>query len=66
MAKSLQRRIDGATEDLNASMTQLRDSIRGIPIRQGSFRNQHDNLARDVAAVLVQLETTRGRIHDGK
>lgn len=63
---SAQRRIDAATEDLDASMKQLRTAIRGIPIRQGSFRNQHDNLARDVAHVLVQLETTRGRIHDKK
>ncbi|MCA1707675.1 MAG: hypothetical protein LC808_32145 [Actinobacteria bacterium] len=59
---SLKRRADGAAEDLDAAMRQLRAAIGGIPIRQGSFRSQHDNLARDVAALLVQLETTRGRI----
>lgn len=64
MVSSLKRRVNGAVEDLDSAMKQLRDAIHGIPIRQGSFRAQHDNLARDVAQVLVALETTRGRIHD--
>lgn len=55
------RRVDGAAEDLDVAMRQLRGAIHGIPMRQGSFRTQHDNLARDVAQVLVLLETTRGR-----
>ncbi|MGH3916295.1 MAG: hypothetical protein ACRDTC_23235 [Pseudonocardiaceae bacterium] len=59
---SLKRRVDGAVEDLDAAMTQLRTAIHGIPIREGSFRTQHDSLAQDVAEVLVQLDTTRGRI----
>ncbi|MGH3904156.1 MAG: hypothetical protein ACRDTE_08205 [Pseudonocardiaceae bacterium] len=59
-------KLDGAIEDLDAAMKQLRMAIHGIPIRQGSFRNQHDNMARDVAHLLVSLETTRGRVRSSK
>lgn len=57
-------KIDGAMEDLDAAMKHLRSALHGIPIRQGSFRAQHDTLARDVAHLLVQLETTRGQVRD--
>lgn len=60
------KKLDGAIEDLDAAMKQLRAAIHGIPIRQGSFRNQHDNMARDVAQLLVSLETTRGRVRSSK
>ena len=34
---------------------------KGIPHRAGSFRNTHDNLARDVAFLMVQLDSARGQ-----
>jgi len=55
------RLVDRTIEALDKAMTQLKDSLRGIPIRQGSFRNLHDNAARDVAFLVVELETLRGR-----
>lgn len=54
------RKVDHTIEGLNATMTTLRDSVRGIPIRQGSFRNLHDSAARAVALLVVELETVRG------
>ncbi|MGH3903182.1 MAG: hypothetical protein ACRDTE_03160 [Pseudonocardiaceae bacterium] len=53
-------KVDHALEGLDKSMRLLRWSLRGIPIREGSFRKQHDNLARDVAHLLVELDTVRG------
>ncbi|MGH3607976.1 MAG: hypothetical protein ACRDRD_07795 [Pseudonocardiaceae bacterium] len=55
-------RIEHALEGLDKSMRLLRSSLRGIPIREGSFGKQHDNLARDVAFLLVELDTVRGLI----
>ncbi|MGH3773707.1 MAG: hypothetical protein ACRDRW_20345 [Pseudonocardiaceae bacterium] len=50
MARS---KIDGVMEDLDAAMQHLRSTLHGIPIRQGSFRVQHDTMAREVAHLLV-------------
>jgi len=37
-------------------MRELREAMRGIPIRWGSFTKTHDNLARDVAQVTTMLD----------
>ena len=46
-------------EELDAAMRDLREAMRGIPIRRGSFRKTHDNLARDVAQVTTMLDAAR-------
>lgn len=55
-------RVDAAIEELDKTMKLLRASLRGIPFRSGSFQKQHDILAREVAHLLVELETVRGRV----
>lgn len=55
-------RVDAAIEELDKTMKLLRSSLRGVPFRSGSFQKQHDNLAREVAHLLVELETVRGRV----
>ncbi len=45
-------------------MRALRRAMRGIPIRAGGFRTTHDNLARDVAFLMVQLDSARGAFHN--
>ena len=52
--------VDRTIEDLDAAMRNLRRAMRGIPFRAGSFRNTHRNLVRDVAFLLVQLDSGRG------
>lgn len=42
--------------ELDRTMGILRDAMRGIPIRRGSFKKTHDNLARDVAVVTAMLD----------
>ena len=40
-------------------MRTLRLAMRGIPIRRGSFKKTHDNLARDIANVTAMLDAAR-------
>jgi hypothetical protein len=51
--------VDRIVEELDAAMKELREAMRGIPIRHGSFRKTHDNLARDVAQVTTMLDAAR-------
>jgi hypothetical protein len=51
--------VDRLVEELDRSMRELRQAMRGIPIRRGSFKKTHDNLARDVAKVTTMLDAAR-------
>ncbi len=51
--------VDRLIEDLDLSMKRLREAMRGIPVRRGSFKKTHDNLARDVAHVVTMLDAAR-------
>lgn len=51
--------VDRLIEDLDVSMKRLGEAMRGIPIRHGSFKKTHDNLARDVASVVTMLDAAR-------
>ena len=51
--------VDRIVEELDAAMRDLRDAMRGIPIRRGSFTKTNDNLARDVAQVTTMLDAAR-------
>src|SRR3954464_3468260 len=48
--------VDRIIDDLDASMKRLGVAMRDIPIRRGSFKRTHDNLARDVAKVVPELD----------
>lgn len=56
------RKVDAAIDDMDKSMKLLRTALRGIPFRSGSFKKQHDNLAREVARLTVELDSARGFI----
>jgi hypothetical protein len=51
--------VDRIIEELDTSMKRLGEAMRGIPIRRGSFKRTHDNLARDVAQVVTMLDAAR-------
>lgn len=57
--------VNRAIDDLDSAMRRLRKAVRGIPFRAGSFKTTHRNLARDVAFLMVQLDSARGML-DGK
>ena len=52
--------IDRSVEDLDRAMRALRQAMRGIPVRAAAFRTIHRNLTRDVAFLMVQLDSARG------
>lgn len=51
--------VDRIIENLDAAMKRLQVAMRDIPIRRGSFKRTHDNLARDVAQVVTMLDAAR-------
>jgi hypothetical protein len=53
--------VDRAIDDIRIGMRQLRETLKGIPHRANGFRNTHANLTRDVAFLMVQLESARGQ-----
>ena len=55
----MSRTVDRCVEDLDKAMRELRRTLRGIPFRAGGFKNTHDNLARDVAKVVTELDAAR-------
>jgi uncharacterized protein YoxC len=55
-------KVDSTIDDMDKTMKLLRASLRGIPLRTGSFHKQHDNLTREVAHLLVELDSARGFI----
>lgn len=55
-------KVDNTIDDFHRSMKLLRMALRGIPFRSGSFKKQHDNLAREVARLTVELDSARGYI----
>ena len=55
-------KVDGTIDDFDKTMKLLLGSLRGIPLRTGSFHKQHDNLAREVARLTVELDSARGFI----
>lgn len=57
-------RVDLVIDDLDASMKQLKDCLKGIPYRAGSFRNTYRQFARDVGYLMVQLEAARRLFRD--
>jgi hypothetical protein len=56
------RKVDSTIDDFDKTMKLLRATLRGIPLRSGSFHKQHDNLARAVARLTVELDSARGFI----
>ena len=51
--------VERISADLAAAMKRLGAAMRDIPIRRGSFKRTHDNLARDVAKVATELDAAR-------
>jgi hypothetical protein len=55
-------KVDRTIDDMHKTMKLLRTALSGIPFRSGSFHKQHDNLAREVACLTVELDAARGFI----
>lgn len=51
--------VDRIIDNLDAAMKRLTEAMRDIPIRRGSFKRTHDNLVRDIAKVVTELDAAR-------
>lgn len=51
--------VDTRIADLDKAMKQLRDAMRGIPIRFAGFKKDHDTLARSVATATVLVDSAK-------
>lgn len=47
--------VDNATEELNAAMTQLRDSLTGIPTNSGKFKRLYEEARLATGNLLVAV-----------
>jgi hypothetical protein len=56
--------VDRTVDEIRVGMRQLRQTLKGIPHRAGGFRNTHANLTRDVAFLMVHLESARGQFRN--
>jgi hypothetical protein len=57
----MSRDVDRTVEELDQSMRALRQALTGIPFRAGGFKNTHDNLAREVAHLMVLIDAARSK-----
>jgi hypothetical protein len=46
-------------EEIDVAMSTIRDAMHGIPFGRNGFKRQHDQLARDVAALTVAIDDVR-------
>lgn len=54
--------LDRALENVDAAMRQLKDSMRGMPVRREGFKGAHDATARAVATLTVALSDSRSAL----
>ncbi|GDY28769.1 hypothetical protein [Gandjariella thermophila] len=50
---------DRVTENIDKAMKQLREAMKGIPIRWAGFKKEHDNAARSMANLTVLITDAR-------
>jgi hypothetical protein len=51
--------VDRVVENVDKAMKQLRDTMRGIPIRWAGFKREHDAAARSMANLTVLVTDAR-------
>lgn len=54
--------LDRAVDEVDAAMSQLREAVRGIPIRREGFKSHHDRAAKAIAALTVALSDARTQV----
>jgi hypothetical protein len=62
--EDMSRVVDEAIDEVDQAMRILRRSVRGIPVTAGKFRDTHASLTRDMAYLVVLLDSARARFPD--
>lgn len=60
----MSHRLDQALEEVDKSMSQLRQAMRGVPAYRQGFRKLHDQLARQAAELSVAMADARSMVND--
>lgn len=60
----MSRQLDIALGNVDTSMTQLRDALRGIPYRREGFKKLHDEFVKSVADLTTALSYARGMLDE--
>lgn len=56
--------VDRVLDNVDAAMRQLKNALRGIPVRREGFKAHHDRMAKAVARLTVALDDSRSAIKD--
>ncbi|MEW2508411.1 hypothetical protein AB0878_48930 [Amycolatopsis sp. NPDC047767] len=51
--------VDRVVEDLDSTLRQLKDAMRGMPVNEHGFKAAHDKAARAVAVLTTELTDAR-------
>ncbi|MEC3974857.1 hypothetical protein [Amycolatopsis sp. H20-H5] len=54
--------VDRVLDDIDATLRQLKDAMRGIPARREGFAGLHDRVAKTAALLSVSLSDARAAV----
>lgn len=60
----MSHQLDRTLDEVAVAMGQLRQAVRGIPIRREGFKAHHDRMAKAMATLTVALEDSRTAIKE--
>jgi hypothetical protein len=58
----MSRQLDNALDDLSKAMRQLREAVKGIPVRREGFKKLHDDFARSTAVLRTEMSYARSQL----
>ncbi|MEV7097572.1 hypothetical protein AB0M80_32445 [Amycolatopsis sp. NPDC051045] len=54
--------VDRVVDDLGSALTQLKESMRGMPLHKNGFKAAHDRMARAMGTLTTELTDARTAI----
>ncbi|MFI5589825.1 hypothetical protein ACIA5G_32580 [Amycolatopsis sp. NPDC051758] len=54
--------VDRVVEDLATTLTQVKESMRGMPLHKNGFKAAHDRMARSMGTLATELTDARTAI----
>ncbi|MBP2474009.1 hypothetical protein JOF53_002881 [Crossiella equi] len=58
----MSHQVDRVLADVDTAMSQLKNSLKGIPYRREKFKKIHDDFAKAVAALTVDVNYSRSQV----
>ena len=55
----MSHQVDRVVDDLSATLVQLKEAMRGMPLNQSGFRAAHDKAARAMGTLTTELLDAR-------